>query len=215
MENGDWGIHLWLDSDNNLISSNKILRNGKGILVDECLQNVIIENTIMENNGWAIQLKSTSSHFGTSEGNLIYHNNFINNKVDGLQVSIPGIWTYPEGLVPGMPNSWDNGVEGNYWSDFKTRYSNATQLSGITTWNTQYYINENNIDRHPLTIQFVDAATTSSILITPSPSLIALPSQSPSQTLVPSPSIPEFPTVIVVFLVLVSALLIIYKKREG
>jgi nitrous oxidase accessory protein NosD len=43
-------------------------------------------------------------------------------------------------------NFWDNGFQGNYWSDFKQRYPNATEISGSGVWDTSYYINQKNID---------------------------------------------------------------------
>ena len=47
-------------------------------------------------------------------------------------------------------NPWDNGEQGNYWSDYTSRYSNATELNGSGTWNTPYAIDVNNQDNHPL-----------------------------------------------------------------
>jgi hypothetical protein len=48
------------------------------------------------------------------------------------------------------PNVWDDGKEGNFWSDSKTQCPNATELGSTGAWDTPYYINENNIDQHPL-----------------------------------------------------------------
>ena len=84
--------------------------------------------------------------------NLIYHNNFIDNNGSGIQASIAKHWDYPDlfkRLPPhvtprppqyadGAANAWDDGTEGNYWSDY--------QAAG----NAPYYINENNQDNHPL-----------------------------------------------------------------
>jgi len=52
--------------------------------------------------------------------------------------------------VPGVGNTWDDGREGNYWSDYLTRYPNASEVSNTGAGNTAYVINENNVDRHPL-----------------------------------------------------------------
>jgi hypothetical protein len=48
---------------------------------------------------------------------------------------------------------------GNYWSDYIPRYQNATEVGNTGVGNTQYYINENNIDQHPL-LAPVDIADT-------------------------------------------------------
>jgi hypothetical protein len=92
-----------------------------------------------------------------SSDNIIYHNNFLfNQQSEGLDVSIPGLWVYPEGFVPGVGNIWDNGKEGNYWSEYENRYSNASKIANTNIYDTPYYINEYNIDNYPLIASFKD-----------------------------------------------------------
>jgi parallel beta-helix repeat protein len=138
----DPGIYLSL-STNNLISNNYIAENLKGINAISSFRNIIIENTFVENNEGAVRISG-------AQNNTFYHNNFIDNNASGIQISNP--W-----LVKGNPedNIWDNGFEGNYWSDFKQRHPNATEISGSGVWNTPYYINEKNIDHYPLVAPFV------------------------------------------------------------
>ncbi len=137
------GIKFWYHTINNVISENYISQNSLGILIDDSFDNSIIGNMITKNNGWGIRLT------GSQNNNMIYHNSFVNNYVEeGLQVSIPGQW--PLETLPGHGNVWDNGTAGNYWSDYVTRYSNATEISGTGIGDTPFYINENNIDRYPL-----------------------------------------------------------------
>ena len=91
---------------------------------------------------------------------VYHHNNFFNNKVENdPQVDIPMQWL--PGWEPGNPNVWDNGFEGNYWSDYEDRYPNAKELDGSGIWNTPYFINENNQDNYPLVapIYLFDAGT--------------------------------------------------------
>jgi parallel beta-helix repeat protein len=146
------GIEL-RETDGNVISKNYIERNALGIQIgwswqDVPIGNTITENTVIQNNGWGIKLDPTQTK------NVIHHNNFINNNVtEGLQVSIPGQWAYRDGWgqwLPGNPNTWDDGKEGNYWSDYETRYPEAKELGNTGVWNTPFYINENNIDGYPL-----------------------------------------------------------------
>ena len=47
-------------------------------------------------------------------------------------------------------NSWDSGEQGNYWSDYTSRYADAAELNGSGTWNTPYVIDADNQDNHPL-----------------------------------------------------------------
>jgi hypothetical protein len=52
--------------------------------------------------------------------------------------------------VPPQRNVWDDSKEGNYWSDYVTRYPNATEIDGSGIWDTTYVISENNQDSYPL-----------------------------------------------------------------
>jgi parallel beta-helix repeat protein len=137
-------IKLWFDANNN-VSDNYIANNAIGILIDDSFDNRIIGNMITENSDWGMQLT------GNQNNNVIYHNSFVNNnaKGEGLQVSIPGLWSM-DGTQPGCGNVWDNGTAGNYWSDYLTRYPNASEIDGTGIGNTRFYINENNFDRYPL-----------------------------------------------------------------
>ena len=149
------------------LSQNTISKNGVGIWINNAIRNIIILNNITENNGWGIKLE------GTQKNNIIHHNNFINNNVtDALQVCIGGFFnqTVPSRInngtlaengsmsfappkiefVGGSANFWDNGRGGNYWSDYMTRYPNASNVDKTGVGNTPFYINENNMDRYPL-----------------------------------------------------------------
>jgi len=139
------GIKLWFDTNDNSVSDNYIAKNVIGILIDDSFDNNIIGNMITENSDWGMQLT------GNQNNNVIYHNSFVNNnaKGEGLQVSISGLWSM-DGTQPGHGNVWDNGTAGNYWSDYITRYPNASEVGSSGIGDTPFYINENNIDRYPL-----------------------------------------------------------------
>jgi len=53
------------------------------------------------------------------------------------------------------PSIWDNGTSGNYWSDYLTRYPNASEIGNTGVGDTPFYINENNIDHYPLMEPFI------------------------------------------------------------
>lgn len=143
-ENIEYGVSLDWANNNNLVSENFIAENGLGIYIRESSHNWITGNTIKDNNGWAIRLE------GGQRDNVIYHNYFIDNNVEvGFQVSIPGLWQ-PGVWEPGNPNVWDDGERGNYWSDYLTRYTNATEIGGSGIGDTPFYINPNNIDHYPV-----------------------------------------------------------------
>ena len=89
------GISLAKTADSNIVCDNIITENEDGIHLFSDF-NSIYENTILNNWFGIYSLES--------EGNIIYRNNFINNTVQvdmGDSVEV-----------------WDNGAEGNYWSDY-------------------------------------------------------------------------------------------------
>lgn len=123
--NGDDGIGLWeVYAIENIISDNLIAENVRfGFLIRYGCNNTIVGNMITKNNNSAIR-------FVEGSNNLFYHNNFIENNNNNAQISIIAAFH-----SPAAPNVWDNGIEGNYWSDSKS---------------SPYVITENNQDNHPL-----------------------------------------------------------------
>lgn len=139
---------------NGTIMENYISRNGLCIWISNAVGNTITWNSIVENDGWGIRLE------GAQKNNVIYHNNFINNSVtESLQASILGVWIYPgfdkvlfpgeerepPKFVDGAANFWDDGNEGNYWSDYKSRDNDGSRIG-----DNPYAININNQDNYPL-----------------------------------------------------------------
>jgi hypothetical protein len=47
-------------------------------------------------------------------------------------------------------NMWDNGIIGNYWSDYTTRYPNATEIADSGIGDTPFQLSANNTDRYPI-----------------------------------------------------------------
>lgn len=97
----DNGIELF-DSTSNVITANTFSANGwAGIYLQESNSNTIVANIISNNWFAGIYLEESSN-------NILYHNNLINNGVS------------KEGQVYSSAslNIWDNGAEGNYWSDY-------------------------------------------------------------------------------------------------
>jgi parallel beta-helix repeat protein len=141
-----------VNSRNNTIYGNNITDNAGGIGLYNCAGNSISGNNIIANNAWGISIDYYSSNnniYGnnitnnfsgialdsSSNNNTIYHNNFMNN---ASQVGFSG------------SNVWDNGSEGNYWSDYNGTDSNQDGIG-----DTPYTIDANNIDHYPLMAQYV------------------------------------------------------------
>jgi len=119
------GVYLSL-TNGNTITRNNITQHLVGIYLYGFLstRNNISGNTIA-NNG-------EGAHVFQSSDNIFYHNNFISNtKQVYFDVS--------------LVNLWDNGAEGNYWSDYDGK---DTEGNGIG--DTPYVIDAKNQDNYPL-----------------------------------------------------------------
>jgi len=121
----DWvGIYLQ-DSDGNVVESNTAGNCEKGISLYEADSNNLRGNTVF-NNVYGIR-------FFDSHLNEIFHNNLIENTRE--QAS----------LISSFQNIWDNGFEGNYWSDYVGPDANRDGLGDINRT-----IDNANIDHYPL-----------------------------------------------------------------
>ncbi|MCK5396804.1 MAG: right-handed parallel beta-helix repeat-containing protein, partial [Thermoplasmata archaeon] len=97
--NSTHGIAMLFSSNNTLDNNNFSSNEYFGIYLWESINNTIKNNIVSNNNEDGISLLSSS------DGNIIYHNNIINN--------------FDQASDTGT-NSWDNGYPdgGNYWSDY-------------------------------------------------------------------------------------------------
>lgn len=120
---------------NNTVLGNNVTDSYDGIEIWGSLNNTVVGNNIT-NSSWGIRLSDSSS-------NKIYHNNFVNN-------------THQFYLDNEGKDFWDDGFPsgGNYWSDYKARYPNATEQDHSGIWNTPYVIDSNNKDSYPLIPEF-------------------------------------------------------------
>jgi len=115
------GICLNYSSGNNIVNNNMI-NNQNGVRLRNSFSNLVHGNSMISNTQYGIGLDSHSSYndihentiqqsyygiliFALCPNNTIYHNNMINN-TDQAYVAL------------GSVNTWDNGCEGNYWSNY-------------------------------------------------------------------------------------------------
>jgi parallel beta-helix repeat protein len=98
--NNGTGINLTSSSSNNILENNNITsNNNSGIVITKnSNDNLIIRNNITNNLEVGLNITDSS-------GNQIHHNNFINNTQNAYDSTI-------------ALNDWDDGVEGNFWSDY-------------------------------------------------------------------------------------------------
>ena len=130
--NDYFGIYLY-SSSNNMFLNNIISNNNEGIYLYFSSNNIFSGNIISGNTcGISLLL--------LSHNNMIYHNNFNNT----------------DQVLSDSKNDWDYGGEGNFWSNYKERYPNATEIDGSGIWDTPYVIDDNNRDNYPLMGMFSD-----------------------------------------------------------
>ena len=122
---------VWLDNSNsNTLTDNDISNSSEGIYMVDSNNNTLVNDKI-SNNEFGIVLRN-------SPDNTVFHSSFMNN-------------TWRAVSSVSSTNSWDNGIEGNYWSDYKGTDENQDGIG-----DTPYIIDANNQDHYPLVGAFSD-----------------------------------------------------------
>ena len=224
LANNDRAIRVIGNSVN--MYRNEIVDNANGFWITNSTANTIIANKI-ESNGIAV-----STDYG---GFVIYHNNFINQTVGsngGWSATVLDTAYYGQGVNVTIP-PWDDGYPsgGNYWSDYVSRYPNASEIGDSGIGDTAYLIGiecainsttvnsyvVEAIDRYPL-MQPINISETTIILPSPTDTTNpSTPSPSPSSSSTasspsPSPSIPEFPSWIILPLFIITTTLFVLSR---
>jgi hypothetical protein len=219
--------------DNNLIMQNQITNNNWALDILNSDGTTIIENNVA-NNAVVLVLGTQSTNVNNAGFQLLYSNNFINN---GQILNVPIGGPFVSNVVPLSPaGQWDNGSLGNFWSDYLSKYPNATEIDHSGIGNTSYEIIDSTtysddyangttiagtailgiaVDRYPVMVPF-------SSLIAPNSTSTVSTSPSHSPTVTPPNMAPEsFPTFAVaavsgiVVVIIIAGLLVYFKRRKG
>jgi hypothetical protein len=207
------------------ISGNSIINNANGLSFANSTANVIVANEF-ESNGIAV-----STDYG---GFGIYHNNFINQtiRVDygGWSAMVLTTALDSNVTIPPLDDGYPSG--GNYWSDYYSRYPNASEIDNSGIGDTAYVIGFEGsinsttigyfvkaVDRYPLLVPVNIPEATIEL---PSPTPNTSPSPPPNSTLpattsTPSPSSTEFSSEIILSLfivILIGLALMLYLKKN-
>jgi parallel beta-helix repeat protein len=129
------GIYIVGGSSNKVIGNN-LENNSDGLSFSYTQDNVVTENNVTANHGWFLEFTCGISFFDASN-NLIFNNNFIDN------YNVLG--NYAQVGSEDSINMWDDGIVGNYWSDY-----NGTDANGDGIGDTPYEVDSRNTDRYPL-----------------------------------------------------------------
>jgi parallel beta-helix repeat protein len=125
--NSSYGIRLYASpaiTSNHNVNNNKIVDSDWAIELQNSNGNTLTGNWLQDN---------TYGIYMTASSTTIYHNNFVNNAMGA----------YAGG---GAGNVWDDGSQGNYWSDYPAEYD--TNGDGIGE--KAYNITIIGKDYHPL-----------------------------------------------------------------
>jgi len=161
------------------ISQNNITKNGigGGLALRRDGSFYVEENNITYNQGFGIQFRGGTTNATVCKnniianeygfnllnnititadfigfGNQVYYNNIADN---GANAKSELTYIFTANVSKGEGNStdfvsWDNGKVGNYWSDYRSKYPDATEIDNSGIGNASYVIDENNKDRYPL-----------------------------------------------------------------
>lgn len=173
------GAEIYEGSNNNIIGNYFTTGNSSmGLEISASSNNTIVNNTIAYNQiGIAVwgydEVIGGSNESYYSENNLIYRNDFVCNEQQTLVSSFSEYGGNVQ--LASLPNYWDYEGEGNYWSDYLTRYPNASEIDSTGIGNTPYalYGNGGNdivyFDNYPLM-----RPSSNGTIIEPSPTLLPL-----------------------------------------
>ena len=139
--NSGTGISLRI-ARNNAVYGNNIIDCDRAIMLSSAYENIIVGNNITNSANQGV-------YFGCSDENSLHHNNFINNKQQATEQHEVYWWATQNNTYYSERNVWDNGEEGNFWSDYS-----GTDGNGDGIGDTPYSVYENYTDRYPLMVPF-------------------------------------------------------------
>ncbi len=178
-----YGIYLQTGAEHNVFFKNSINNCKDSLMMSGSLFNDFLGNTFSGASQYVVYL-------GGSD-----HNNFVWNSFEGNTVVVEAhemYWmSFTNGSYYAEYTKWDNGKEGNYWSDY-----NGSDMNGDGIGETPYHVYENFTDNYPLTKPYdaikihVDFKEWNSTI---APTASVDPQVSTTETPMPTPSPNSFP----------------------
>jgi hypothetical protein len=204
---------IYIRGSSNIICANRIANSSAALEIfwgdnNTFYANHIVNNTFGARVGFDQSDISRQRSGPTAAQNTLYHNNFISN----AQQAIDWNWV--------GTNSWDNGKEGNYWSDYSGSDWNFDGV-GDTPYKlseaiSSYAPSTQSEDRYPLMAPFDIDSVTVELPEWASSSLSSLPSPPPTATPTNPESLPmELVITAVATVAVVSVGLLVYFKKRN
>jgi parallel beta-helix repeat protein len=135
----DNGIYFRNGAKNNYVFSNVISGCETGLALFSAHYNQFYANNI---TGCTLN----GVYFSISDYNSFFHNNFVNNAKQAQENHQLYWWGIQNDTYYSENNKWDNGKEGNFWSDYVGADANGDGIG-----ETPYTVYENYLDHYPLT----------------------------------------------------------------
>nr|MDO8114483.1 NosD domain-containing protein [Candidatus Sigynarchaeota archaeon] len=115
-----------------------------GLELYDCWNNTIAYNTFSNNSNYGLYI-SGNSYENTIQGNTMEYNDYgiyLNNQVWRNHIYhnafMNNVWEQAYSVSNTADNEWDDGLNGNYYSDYSTRYPAAVNNGYV--WETPYVI---------------------------------------------------------------------------
>jgi hypothetical protein len=130
------GMYVW--TTNNTVVNSQVYDNIVGVLLSGA-NNTVTYNIIEGNKQGLFMGFNNEGNTTIPPDIIINHNDFEKNALQMNGCNCKALNTTE------TPHHWDNGAEGNYWSDY-----NGTDANGNGIGDSPYTIDALNIDRYPL-----------------------------------------------------------------
>jgi parallel beta-helix repeat protein len=136
----DKGMYVRNGAKNNYVLSNVISGCETGLALFSTHYNQFYANNVTG-------CSQTGVYLSISDYNSFFQNNFVNNAKQAQENHQLYWWGIQNDTYYSENNKWDNGEEGNFWSDYT-----GADADGDGIGETPYNVYENYIDHYPLTV---------------------------------------------------------------